>query len=269
MQLPCIPIDDWLVHLSDSSDEDLASLARACPGPVWDGLWSLRVAAGYEPLPVHDGALERLHARLKGRAFESDLWSELLAKGGFRLPEKIAHDLIDRRIAVGEVFRATPTMNVLRRVSKDDSQAAWRMGCTLCFSTHRTVAEFAAFLRDHTHHLEMLRSFTRLESLSPAKEEALLDFFRSHPHGAELLQSRRMKVAAASAAESRDVEELKNLRTSRDPHVLRELAANPRTPIPILKELALQSGTKFARQIRVLAAQNLSQRQDNPDEEGG
>ena len=258
VQLPSIPFDDWLAHVVDSTDEELVSLGDF-PCAVWDRLWALRVAA-QEPLPVSVRSLERLHDRLKGKAFESDVWAELVAKAGFAIPEAIAHELLDRKIAVSAVFRSTPTMSVLRRVSMADSQAAWRLACTLCFSDRHSPDEFGAFLRAHAHHVEMLRSLARLDSVPGPKEEAMMSVIRSHPDAAELLRSRRVKLAAGAAARARNDEEIERLYRSHNPHVLRELAANPLTPIPLLRELLTRSGSKFARQIRVLAAQNLARR---------
>ena len=253
-----MPLDDWIAHLVGSTDEELDAIADS--RPVWDQLWSLRVAAKHEPLPVNERSLEQLHSRLKGKAFESELWNELLAKAGFTIPEAMAHELLDRHIAIGWVFRSTPTISVLQRVSMEDSQAAWRLACHLCLSDEHSPDEFADFLRAHAHHTEMLRSLTRLDSVPGPKEQALIRVLTSHPNAAELLRSRCMKVAADAAARSRSIGEIERLYRTQDPHVLRELAANPLTPIPILKELAVQSDKKFARQIRVLATQNLAHR---------
>src|SRR5688572_17289152 len=135
MLLPTLPIDSWLAEVADASDEDLEVLADwGQSRHIWEALRSLRGATDYKPFSVQVETVERIYRRLHGSSFESSLWSELLGKCGFSLPDWIAHDLLDRKIAIGAVFRSTPTVEILGRVSQDDSQAAWRLACILLSS---------------------------------------------------------------------------------------------------------------------------------------
>lgn len=262
MQLPTLPIDSWLAEVADASDEDLEVLADWQQSRhVWDALWSLRAATDYKPFSVQVETVERIHRRLHSSSFESSLWGELLAKCGFSLPDWIAHDLLDRNIAIGAVFRSTPTVQILRRVSKDDSQAAWRLACILLSSDQYSPDDVRQVLQTHAHHHEMMRSLATIAVVPGPKEGVLLQALASQANGAELVRLRQMRNVASTIAHLDGGEiDWERLYRTQDPHILRELAAHPSAPIHILTALAASTRTKFAKQIRSLAAENLAQR---------
>jgi hypothetical protein len=124
-----------------------------------------------------------------------------------------------------------------------------------------SAEDFSAFLSDHRHHRLLFDSLARVDVVQGPKDDILEAEIARRENGEELLQLRRMR-ALAKVAVRHDLSEQdwQRLLKTGDPHVLRGLAANPKTPEGILRELTGMTNQKFAKQIRALALETLRRR---------
>jgi hypothetical protein len=261
---PDIPVEPWLLWLISLSDADLRGLINRDKKLSIDEclerkLWNLRVRLHYFRVPADTGVLAQVHARLKGFSEEEWYWKRLLGTAWLPVTEEIANDLIDRGIAVSEITRCFEDGPVLKRLSNSDTSAAYRLAVAMYFNVQCSACEFEAFLTEISHHCLVFGTLATLDPNDQAKESVLQTALASQPEGHSLIQLRQAKFqeieAGSAGLTDNDFRRLWETGSSR---VLLALAQNPSTPIWILDLLTQQSQEKFARQIRVAAANNVA-----------
>lgn len=264
IRVPFLPIEQWLGELIGATDDELRQVAEQAgrAGLLSTQLFRLRQPPNRLPLTADVGVLVRLHERLRGKDFERRLWCELLFGGSFQVTEGMAHDFLDRGVAPEEFPYAQASESVLRRLSGTHSTAAYWLAQDMYRKPQYSVEEFRRFLREHRHQGVIIDSLVReLPAEDPAKDDAFMEEVDRREDAAELRRLREMKLASVHAARpTLAPSECEALFDLGDPRVLRSLAANPTTPSHLLERLAGMKGAKFARQIRILAAEELRRR---------
>lgn len=160
-----------------SQGPELAAAPRerwALPAPaVTEGLGSL---------------LSRLHEQTRGAEWEADLWFWLLQFLPDGLPDAVAHDLIDREIAVDALGHCNLTDAALWRLAGWVDEALLTLSKRRYVSAEHTADQFEEVLYAFPQHKWMLMSLPSLLPSSHEKAERLAARLREHPRRDELLR---------------------------------------------------------------------------------
>lgn len=117
--------------------------------------------------------LHALHQHLRGRASERAIWDAVVAVLDRPLPAEVAHDLLDRRVAIDALMPSRQQDEVQWRMARELGEEA---ALTLAFEYHRdpgrSTEEFRALLQEFADDSWMLRGLVDRWASSPEKEAA-------------------------------------------------------------------------------------------------
>lgn len=222
-------------------------------------------ALEFEGVPSPAEALRQVHARIRGSEAEATIWPCLIGQRRRPIPADIAHDLIDRELAI-EVLAQTRQVDAVQwRLAERSPQACALLAVEFYTRPEHSPAVFAELLARSAESTALLADLARLDASTPEKEQRYLAAVRQHPAAACLLarHAAHQRVRRAQAPDAHPAE-LAALFVRGEPPVLRALAANPRTPAHLLQALAGVEGISYAPQIRRTARQTLDQQQSRP-----
>ena len=203
-------------------------------------------------LEVADTVLETLHEKILNSSCESALWGALIWNLAKPLPSTIAHDLIDRGIALTDLEHSRQTDEVQWRMAENQREALLTLAIDFYTKSSYNEAEFQHLLQKFPDSRWMLETLAYRQPSSPAKEKAFLNVLSRHPEVEKIQRRHRLHNLINRAYQATNQEEIEALYAEKETPILRGLAENLHTPPSILEELASMTG-----QIRHFARENL------------
>lgn len=134
------------------------------------------------------GLLTRLHERTRGAVWEEELWFWLLQFLPGGLPDAIAHDLIDREIAIDALGHCNLGDGALWRLADRVDEALLRLAKRRYVSEQYTADAFEEVLHAFPQHEWTLMSLPSLPASDREKVERLAAYIRRHPRREELVR---------------------------------------------------------------------------------
>jgi hypothetical protein len=248
-------LKNWIDKLVTQADQHLDYICLDQKTPL------TTVETFLSPAEVSDDTLLRLHHKLRNTVCEERIWEVVLAVLKTPLPPSIAYDFIDRRIAINVLGHTKQINTVQWRMAAFHDEALLTLAIDVYTSPQRDLAELHALFQDFPDHLWMLETLVRQNPSHPQKEHALVALITNHPRAEKLLSIYRIHRSAMLAKDPNlRLETIEELFRSREPHVLKALAANPQTPTHLLAELATIKHMSLARDIRRIAKEQLKAR---------
>jgi hypothetical protein len=217
------------------------------------------------PLPL----LESLGAKIRGLECEPNIWWGLLAVVYHPLPDKVAHDLIDRDIHVEFLGHTRQSDAVQWRLADLVDEALLTIAKEIYSREEHGADELRAVLEKYPDHHWMLSSLAFSATSSPEKSVLLEKFLMRHADAEHLMEIKktvgdtRKRIAANYTRDWQEVSTALSLGQLPGfygtPEDLKSLASSAETPIEILEELMHIAKSPMAREIRRRANFNLRQ----------
>jgi len=205
-----------------------------------------------------------LHSKLRGARCEEFVWSALLWKLKIALPDSIAADLIDRRIAVRAMAEMPQSVSIRWRLAEIDSATRAALLKEAYTRPSWTAEEFGRALTSFGNEVA-LRPLIYLTPDSVDKAQAFSSAIKSFATLREIAWRSELASLVRWASQSLTPEQYSDLYRREEPEINAALAVNLETPLIILNELGKQktrTGTAARVTLRQLSreADKRSQR---------
>ncbi|MBV9865630.1 MAG: hypothetical protein JO316_09790 [Abitibacteriaceae bacterium] len=181
-------VEDWIKQLLTQEVKDL-SLKYSYPAhdTAENEIESLigpdRIQRCPSPIPAP--LIEQLHEKLRGLRCEAYIWDALLFHLGTPLPPHVAHDLMDRDIAVSTLGHTRQLDEVQWRLASLVDEALLTLFWALYSDPKYELAELEKLLGQHPDHLWLLDKWQHGWNCGSSSREKELAFHRwvwEHPH---------------------------------------------------------------------------------------
>lgn len=223
-----------------------------------DSLHLAMLERGENVVALPDEIFHALHRRLYGHLCEDLLWAAILCNIGRPLPVSIAHDLLDRELALSSIGHSRQADEVQWRMAAFYSEALLTLAREFYTSADRTFAEFQDLLRQFPDDVWMLTSLSLESASSSEKETYLFHHIRQLPNADEILEPYNHRIQEQQARQTEDQAEIQQLFQTGEAHILLGLAQNPCTTSDILQALMKMKAKPYARGIRGNAKKTLA-----------
>jgi hypothetical protein len=213
--------------------------------------------------------LESLGAKIRGLQCEPNIWWGLLAVVYHPLPDKVAHDLIDRDINVEFLGHTRQSNAVQWRLADLVDEALLTIAKEIYNSEAHGADELRAVLEKYPDHKWMLSSLAHSAASCPQKSALLEEFLMRHADAEHLMEIKRIVGDTRERITTNYMRNWPEVSTALSlgqlpgfhgtPEDLKSLASSAETPIEILEELMHIAKSPMAREIRRRANLNLRQ----------
>ncbi|MFL5732617.1 MAG: hypothetical protein ACJ78Q_05390 [Chloroflexia bacterium] len=262
-------LEDWVeAQLSKPlSALDAAYSSLWAADAELDSKFGPRASSGSAPpekRAVREVQLWELHAHTRGADCEDGIWTGVINHCSHPLPQGIAKDLIERRVAIDALGHSRQVDEAQRRLASFYGEALVTLAVDMYTNPQYTAEEFGAMLvefRDSPGYFWALETLASHEPSGEEKQEAYLLAVRERPEAERLLHRNEVyqRVMEARKPEMTEQKAIA-LFDSGEPEVWEALAKHPGTPVEVLRALAGVRGVKSARVIRERARENLKGR---------
>jgi hypothetical protein len=168
-------LENWIVNLlamplkaineNYRSDEDVRRELKLLPLCESEGGYT---HAGSE---VSEEILFRLHAKIKRQPSENDIWVAVIWYLSTPLPLKLAHDLIDRNIAVTDMVYSPQLDEIMWRLATFDDDALYALVSERYTSSKYSVSQFKNILQQYVaRHEYVLNILSERQASSRGKQ---------------------------------------------------------------------------------------------------
>lgn len=217
---------------------------------------------------VSDETLLELNHKVRNCPCEEPIWEAILWHIEHPLPTEVAHDLVDRKIAITLLGHTMQNEEIKWRLAPLVDEALLTLAKEFYMNPERSVEELQSVLRQYPDHQWMLSSLAHCYSSSIEKRAVFIEVVKQRPDADALL--RILPVESMSPSKRRAtcisipiVHQLESLYGTRVPEEILAIASNPQTPYEILEELVQLRGVALSRRIRIAADQNLRRRNED------
>lgn len=216
-----------------------------------------------------------LHAHVRGLKAERGIWEALLFVVEDPLPDEVAHDLIDRDIAVSWLGHSRQSDAIMWRLAPLVEEALATMADQIYTSPRHSAEELRQLLDRFPNIWMLLNSLAHARPSSEEKRAVFEHAIENHPQRDNFLQSPPDAVAwtPEQRAARREVARPLNADTigpvlgvGGSDYIL-QISRDPDTPLEVLLDLAEVRGIENASAIRHAARINLRRQGIDPDAE--
>ena len=225
---------------------------------------------------VSSELLQQLHTKLRKSRVEKFIWPCLVWHLKNALPSEVAHDLLDRKIAVNELGHSRQNEDVQWRMAMFYDEALLTLAKDRYCSRKYDLSEFRRVLDFNSTHDWMMSFLSHAPASSKAKEQLFLDTAKRHPDAEKLIETHEamatgrreakeeQKVYAqllvlAAKPEITDDEALELLQIT-DQELYETLIKNRQLSTAILQEMTQLKNFGGASQVRGAAKSELNRR---------
>jgi hypothetical protein len=180
-------------------------------------------------------------------------------------PEDLLLELCERGEYLNELGHRTSPQTLVEKMASKYRYPEAVVTLGKRYYTDPAVPEstFRQFLTEHSDLPWLFESLARETADPESKEQALTAVAGRLPVKGAVQSLMSERDQERRATRTADLAEIGQLYQLGEPRVWRALAANPKTPEAVVRELLAVKGTKYAREIRARAAENLSRRKQS------
>ncbi len=204
-----------------------------------------------------DELIKAMHLKMQGSVLENTVWDQTIWHYNRRIPDELCFYLIENNLALTALGHTRQSHPVLLKLGHLVEEAALTLGKEIYQSDEYGLTDLKRVLNEFNDLYWLWESLIYVEASSEEKQLYFQNELYKRPEFTRIQEKSAEMETVDLIKETDSVEVIMKYYASGSPRMLNQIAANPYTPIDILKKLADIKGVDFARNTRSLARANL------------